>query len=83
MFQGLGKDMAASFRRNTQLLLEKLQEVFRRFHLDRRLVKVDLTEKIVSGIAYRTLWGEISPALAAADRYDLASRLVFLSYCRG
>jgi hypothetical protein len=82
-FQGLGRDMGASFRANVGILARKLNEQFRRVDEDRRLVNVTLSEHIIAGRAYRALWKEISPSLAGADRFDLASRLVFLTYCSG
>lgn len=82
-FQGLGREMGASFRANVGILVRRMKESFQRVDEDRRLVNVTLSEHIIAGRAYRALWKEIAPALASADRFDLASRLVFLTYCRG
>lgn len=82
VFRGLGARIAAGFRGNVSALAETLRERCRRVHVDRRLVNVVLREHAVGGIGYRRLWSEISPELGAAGRLDLASRLVFLTYCK-
>lgn len=82
-FDGLGADKAVSFRRNTAALLTRLASRFARLRRDDRLSNVAYPEPVVSCMAWRRLWTEVSPALGKAGTLDIASRLLFLSYCRG
>lgn len=78
-FAGLGKAKQPTTAGNMRVVLDELRNKFSDCRVDERLVNVNYRFTTVSGRTMPHLLHEISPDLGHHGRFDLASRLVFLS----
>jgi hypothetical protein len=78
-FSGLGPLKQGTAAANVRVITEELQARFADARVDQRLMHVDYRYGNVSGRSTPELLKAISPKLQDCGRFDLASRLVFLT----
>jgi hypothetical protein len=78
-FSDLGSLKQPTSAANLRVVLDQLRDGFPNAQLDERLVNVNYRYGTVSGRPVAALLDEISPGLSHHGRFDLASRLVFLT----